>query len=54
MGIDYLTVQVELVNSQENGLEHNQHALVSVIIVKYLSENIPYFNPHRSVPILIL
>ena len=31
MGTDYLAIQAELVNSQENGVEHNQHALVSVL-----------------------
>ena len=34
MGTDYLATQAELVNSQENGLEHNHYALVSVLEVQ--------------------
>ena len=33
MGIDYLGLHTELVNYQENGVKHNQHALVSMLEV---------------------
>ena len=34
LGMDYLGLQVELVNYQENGVESNQHAIVSTDMLK--------------------
>ena len=49
MGTDCLAIQVELVNSQENGQEYSQLALVSVYCVyerKKLNELFSYMQEH--------